>query len=117
VVVNPHHAAVADLVTVLGTWWHNLPARFAETELTNLRDLFVVFCQDGGSDFVRGHLKKLHVIFVHFNPKLARSLLMGHLDMTEDRSVEAFDLVLCSCFEVQNVHHSVQLLRGQQLIS
>ena len=42
---------------------------------------------------------------------------MGHLDMTEDRSVEAFDLVLGSCLEVQNFHHAVQLLRGQQLIS
>ena len=52
VMVYPHHAAVAYLVTVLRAWRHNLTTRLAKTEFTNLRNLFGVFGQDLGHGFV-----------------------------------------------------------------
>jgi len=100
VVVNPHHATVTDLVAVFRTWWHDLAARLAKTEFADLRYLFIVFGEDGSSGFILGDLEKLHVVFVHFNSKLPRGLLMCHLDVAENSSVEALELVMGPCFKV-----------------
>jgi hypothetical protein len=100
VMVHPHHTAITDLVAVFRTGRHNLTTRLAKTEFANLRDLFSVFSKDLGNCFALWNLKKLHVIFVHFNSKLTWGLLVGHLDVAKYCSVETLELVMGPCFKV-----------------